>query len=169
MKYYCDVLGRERTFRFERTDDGLLAHRDDGEEFRVGLSMVGDGTAFALMLDGKSYDCLVERVRGGLAVQIVGERIVVAVQDEREKAAERVASAKTGGRRSIEAAMPGVVVAVKVRVGDAVQEGTTLVILEAMKMQNPVTADGPGKVTKVLAEVGKPVAGGDALIELDDA
>jgi len=170
VKYYCDVLGRERTFTFSKTEEGsLVAERDDGERFHVDFSLVGDGSAFSVMLDGHSLDCLVERVRGGFAVQLMGERIVVAVQDEREKAAERVAVAKAGGKRPIEAAMPGVVIEVKVAVGDVVEEGDTLVILEAMKMQNPVQADGPGKVTKILAVPGKPVAGGDLLVELDDA
>jgi geranyl-CoA carboxylase alpha subunit len=169
VRYYCDVLGRERMFSFQRTEEGLLARRDDGEEFRIDLSMIGDGTAFSLVVDGRSYDCLVERARGGVTVQVLGERILVRVQDEREKAAERVASAKGTGKRDIEAAMPGVVVTVKAAVGDVVEEGDTLIILEAMKMQNPVQADGPGKVTKILVEAGRPVAAGDVLVELDEA
>jgi 3-methylcrotonyl-CoA carboxylase alpha subunit len=65
--------------------------------------------------------------------------------------------------------MPGVVVAVAVRAGDVVAAGQPLVVLEAMKMQNPVRAPRGGRVARVLVAAGAQVEGGAALVELEDA
>jgi biotin carboxyl carrier protein len=67
------------------------------------------------------------------------------------------------------ATMPGVVVTVTVRSGDVVAAGQPLVVLEAMKMQNPVRAPRGGHVGRVLVEAGAQVEAGAALVELEAA
>jgi 3-methylcrotonyl-CoA carboxylase alpha subunit len=65
--------------------------------------------------------------------------------------------------------MPGVVVSVAVGAGDTVAAGQPLVVLEAMKMQNPVRAPRGGRVGRVLVEAGAQVEAGAALVELETA
>ena len=169
MKYYTKVGDFERVFEFRRRE-GVLRAVCNGENHVVDLSPIGDGSAFSLIVDGRSYDCLIDREKGRAVVQLFGERIVVEVEDERERTAHRVAGhQKGGGRRAIEAVMPGVVVDVKIAEGDVVEDGQTLLVLEAMKMQNPITADGPGRVVRVAVRKGKAVAGGAVLVELDES
>ncbi len=185
MKYFTSVdRGRDqeplrRVYRFERSDGSLLVHVQDllvadgedtaephGEErtMRLDLAAVGDGSAFSLMLDGASHDVLVDRSRDGkVVVQCDGERVVVGIEDERERSAKAVAGAKGGGRREVRAAMPGVVVDVLVAEGDEVGPHDTLLVLEAMKMQNPVSAESAGTVEKLSVKKGQTVAGGDLL------
>jgi biotin carboxyl carrier protein len=108
-----------------------------------------------------------ELQREQVTLLIVGERFVVHCEDERERAAHAVAAAKPGGKRELRAAMPGIVVDIKVKEGDAVAEGQTLVVLEAMKMQNPLAAEHAGKVVRVLCKQGEAVAGGALLMDLE--
>jgi len=70
---------------------------------------------------------------------------------------------------TIRAAMPGLVVSVAVRAGDTVAAGQPLLVLEAMKMQNPVRATRAGRVSRVLVAEGALVESGAALVEFDDA
>ena len=70
---------------------------------------------------------------------------------------------------TLRAAMPGLVVSVAVRAGDAVAAGQPLIVLEAMKMQNPVRATRAGRVSRVLVAEGALVESGAALVEFDDA
>ena len=64
--------------------------------------------------------------------------------------------------------MPGLVVSVAVAAGDAVAAGQLLLVLEAMKMQNPVCAPRNGRVARVFVAAGVQVEGGASLVELED-
>ncbi|MBV9464763.1 MAG: biotin/lipoyl-binding carrier protein [Solirubrobacterales bacterium] len=67
----------------------------------------------------------------------------------------------------VEAHITGTVWKIEVEVGDSVQEGETVVILESMKMEMPVEAEDPGVVREILCEEGQSVSEGDTLIVLE--
>ncbi|MDQ6745895.1 MAG: biotin/lipoyl-binding carrier protein [Actinomycetota bacterium] len=67
----------------------------------------------------------------------------------------------------VEAHITGTVWKVEVKVGDTVQEGDTVVILESMKMEMPVEAEDPGRVTEILCQEGQSVSEGDPLVVLE--
>jgi len=166
VKYTTRLGGEEREFTIERHGAALRATCGD-KSYAIDLALVGDGAAFSLLVDGRSYDVVADVQKDQVLLQMVGERFVVQVEDERERAAHAVAGHKQGGKRELRASMPGIVVDVKIAVGDTVAEGQTLVVLEAMKMQNPLGAESPGKVTRVLCKQGEAVAAGALLIELE--
>ena len=66
----------------------------------------------------------------------------------------------------VEAHITGTVWKIEVAVGDDVDEGDTIVILESMKMEMPVEAEDPGVVTEIRCEEGQPVSEGDTLVVL---
>jgi acetyl-CoA carboxylase biotin carboxyl carrier protein len=67
----------------------------------------------------------------------------------------------------IEAHITGTVWKIECQVGEQVQEGDTVVILESMKMEMPVEAEDPGTVKEILCEEGQAVSEGDTLVILD--
>jgi acetyl-CoA carboxylase biotin carboxyl carrier protein len=67
----------------------------------------------------------------------------------------------------VEAHITGTVWKVEVDVGDQIEEGDTVVILESMKMEMPVEAEDPGVVKEVLVEEGQSVSEGDTLVVLE--
>jgi acetyl-CoA carboxylase biotin carboxyl carrier protein len=67
----------------------------------------------------------------------------------------------------VEAHITGTVWKIEVAVGDAVDEGDTVVILESMKMEMPVEADDAGVVAEILCEEGQSVSEGDTLVVLE--
>jgi acetyl-CoA carboxylase biotin carboxyl carrier protein len=67
----------------------------------------------------------------------------------------------------IEAHITGTVWKIEVAVGDQIEEGDTVVILESMKMEMPVEAEDEGTVKAILVEEGQSVSEGDALVELE--
>jgi acetyl-CoA carboxylase biotin carboxyl carrier protein len=68
----------------------------------------------------------------------------------------------------IEAHITGTVWKVEVAVGDTVDEGDSVVILESMKMEMPVEAEDPGVVREIRCSEGQSVSEGDVLVVLDD-
>ena len=67
----------------------------------------------------------------------------------------------------VEAHITGTVWKIEVQVGDDVDEGDTVVILESMKMEMPVEAEDAGKVREILCEEGQAVNEGDPLLVLE--
>ncbi len=75
-------------------------------------------------------------------------------------------SAPSAGAQKVDCPMPGTILDIKVNVGDAVTEGQVLIILEAMKMENEITAPSAGTVDSIPVSKGAPVNAGDVLISL---
>jgi acetyl-CoA carboxylase biotin carboxyl carrier protein len=67
----------------------------------------------------------------------------------------------------VEAHITGTVWKIEVEVGDTVEEGDAVVILESMKMEMPVEAEDPGVVTEILCSEGQSVSEGDTLVVLE--
>jgi acetyl-CoA carboxylase biotin carboxyl carrier protein len=67
----------------------------------------------------------------------------------------------------VEAHITGTVWKIEVEVGDTVEEGDTVVILESMKMEMPVEAEDEGRVAEILCQEGQSVSEGDALVVLE--
>lgn len=67
------------------------------------------------------------------------------------------------------APMPGIIVSVGVTVGQAVTTGQSLLVMEAMKMENNITASGAGVVKEILVQPGQQVENGQILIKLGAA
>jgi len=67
----------------------------------------------------------------------------------------------------VEAHITGTVWKIEVEVGDQVEEGDTVAILESMKMEMPVEAEDPGVVTEISVEEGQSVSEGDPLVVLE--
>jgi acetyl-CoA carboxylase biotin carboxyl carrier protein len=67
----------------------------------------------------------------------------------------------------VEAHITGTVWKIEVAVGDTVEEGDTVAVLESMKMEMPVEAEDAGTVKEILVEEGQPVSEGDALVVLE--
>lgn len=68
---------------------------------------------------------------------------------------------------TINSPLPGTVLDIKVAEGAVVQAGQTVLILEAMKMENEIPTDFAGTVSKIMVDKGATVQAGDALIEIE--
>jgi acetyl-CoA carboxylase biotin carboxyl carrier protein len=68
---------------------------------------------------------------------------------------------------AIEAHITGTVWKIEVAIGDAIEEGDTVVILESMKMEMPVEAEDDGTVKEILVAEGQSVSEGDPLVVLE--
>jgi len=85
------------------------------------------------------------------------------VLDPRAWRGKRGGVLEAEGRQQIIAPMPGKVVRLLVKAGDAVEAGQGLLVVEAMKMQNEIRAPKTGKVERILISEGQAVNAGDVL------
>jgi len=110
---------------------------------------------FQVTVNGKAYDVQVQETTGSAAVTAAP-----AVAPAPAVAAKAAPAAGT----KVKAPMPGVIVGVKVSVGDAVKKGQVLLILEAMKMENEIQAAQDGTVAQVAVAKGTSVKTGDLMV-----
>ena len=79
-----------------------------------------------------------------------------------------VAKPAAGGAKSgVKSPLPGVILDIKVNVGDEVKKGQTLIILEAMKMENSINADKDGKIAAINVSKGESVLEGTDLVIIE--
>jgi biotin carboxyl carrier protein len=137
----------------------------DDRSYEVDWKRV-DGDVVSLLIGGRSYTARVARNEGGLTVWIGGHRVrlELATGDS-----ETVAVAGGGAPASgaIKAPMPGSVVKVLVSEGDEVGVNQSLVIVEAMKMENEVRSPVAGTVKSVNVAAGDSVGTTEAMIEIE--
>src|SRR5207247_190273 len=96
--------------------------------------------------------------------EVGGEWYEITVEEQTRHIIRTRGGAAGGPRsRTLTAALPGKISRVAVGVGDAVRAGDTLVVIEAMKMENEFKATGPGTVAEVRVEAGQTVNAGDVL------
>lgn len=157
-----------------RYDDGTERRRvrliasDDGYEVRIGEQryQVRHGA-----LGGAWIEYWIDGVYHRAAVAAEGAarwtRVHGRVQQAELVRNRRRQRASGAGQDTLEATMPGQIVAVPVRAGEAVVRGQTLVVMEAMKMELRVAAPHDGTVKQVLVESGDTVDRGQTLIALE--
>ena len=159
---YSVTLGEKR---FEVTIEGDRV-TVDGRGYLAELRPSEDYLR-TLSLDGQTWTVPLEaRLPGTWIVTSQGDRYEVEVLDERSaelRALVRTATAHTGPQ-SLKAPMPGLVVKVLANPGEKVIQGESLIVLEAMKMQNELKAAGPATVDAVMVQPGRAVEKGEVLI-----
>ncbi len=164
MKYRVTVGGR--VFEIDvLSEAGAITV--DGTPHRAELRPVPGTPLRMLDLDGTAWTGpVVETGPGAWVIQDAGERHDVEVVDERTAHIRSLAgaAATTAGPRVLRAPMPGLVVRVVVAPGQQVASGSSLVVLEAMKMENDLKSSGAGVVEQVLVVAGQTVEKGTVLV-----
>ena len=165
VKYFVTIGAQ--TIEVDVDGDRVLV---GGEAVDVHLAPLAGTPLYHLLLAGASWTVAAQPLEGDgrWAMGVVGERVEVAVQDERARAAEAAsgteASPSDAGPAVVRAPMPGLVVRVEVADGQRVEAGAGLVVVEAMKMENELRAPRAGVVQTVHVAVGQAVEKGMPLV-----
>ena len=121
---------------------------------------------YRVTVNGVAYDVVVEELNGTVAAPAPVAAPVAAPKAAPAPAAAPKASGNAGAI-AVKAPMPGNLIKVNVKVGDAVKKGDVLCVLEAMKMENDIMAPADGVVASVEAAKGASVATDAVLITLN--
>ncbi|HUE77729.1 MAG TPA: acetyl-CoA carboxylase biotin carboxyl carrier protein subunit [Longimicrobiales bacterium] len=165
MRYFVTMAGR--TLEVDLSGDTPTV---DGRPVDAQLSRLPGTPMRHLVVDGRSHVLVSSReAKHRWDLHLDGEHLAVEVVDERTRAIRAMTgqTAAAQGPRPVRAPMPGLVVRVQVEPGDRVAAGSSVVIIEAMKMENDLKAEGAGVVARVLVEAGQPVEKGAVLVELE--
>lgn len=140
-------------------------YKINGEEYNVTINEVADTTA-QVEVNGTAYVVEWEKPATPKPV-VVAKPAASAAKPVAPAASVTPAAAPGAGAYAIKTPLPGVIIDVKVNVGDIVAKGQTVAILEAMKMENNINSDRDGKVASIVVSKGETVADGAVLITLE--
>ena len=162
-----EVTIAEKVYRVElvRTEQEWKC-KLDGRELPLDVVSAQDGM-LSLLLQGKSYDVKQETVGAGSNVVVGQERFSASVRDPRSFRSRRRSGASEQGVMKIKAPMPGKVVRILAPAGSQVEMGQSVLVIEAMKMQNELKAPKTGVVKKINVGEGAAVDAGQALAEVE--
>ena len=130
-----------------------------------------EGEWFYLLVNGHKRKARLDSISQDgkrIRVRTEGEFFTVEVKTELDQLVDQMGLSNLDENAvgDVEAPMPGKVLEVKVQEGEEVAAGTPLMVLEAMKMENILTATGAGRVEKILVKKGITVDKGQLLIEM---
>lgn len=123
--------------------------------------------AFNITVNGQVYEVQVEEVGGAAPVaapKVAAAPVAAPAAPKAAAPAPKAAAPVAAGAATITAPMPGKILEVKAKAGDAVKRGDVVLILEAMKMQNEIMAPADGKIADIRVSAGQAVATGDVMV-----
>jgi acetyl/propionyl-CoA carboxylase alpha subunit len=168
VKYVATLDGTSHVVEVAGGDGRYrLTIGDDVWEVDARLTAQG---IYSLLIGGVSYVADVVDHEGTCMVDVGGEAYEVLVEEQtRWIIRTRGGAAGAGAGQTVRAPLPGKITHVAVRPGDRVQAGDTLVVIEAMKMENEFKAAAAGAIAEVRVSVGQAVNPGDVMIVLQAA
>ena len=180
-EFKADGIATALTFHRVVVRDPAFAPADEDEAFSVHTRWIE--TEFDNQIPpygGTAGDPIEPEIRETVVVEVGGKRLEVSLPaglgglgsgaGSAKKAPARKKSKAAGGAggNSVTAPMQGTIVKIAVEEGQQVDEGELVLVLEAMKMEQPINAPKSGTVANIAAEVGATVSNGAVLLEIND-
>jgi len=166
MIYVVDVNGHRYTVEL-RDGEALV----DGRAYRTSLQTVSGTPVRIVTVDDAVHRMVLrERAsRGRYRLWLDGHRYEAEALDSRARAIRdmQASAGHQAGPAPLIAPMPGLIVQLRVKVGDVIAAGDGLVVMEAMKMENELRAVAAGTVRAVHVQAGAVVEKGALLVELE--
>jgi biotin carboxyl carrier protein len=129
-----------------------------GQEFDVDIKEI-EGSNAQIEVNGTVYDVeMKDQEKTTKTPQLIRRPVINKPGEGQIK--------KSAGGVSVKAPLPGTIIKLNVAVGDTINNGDTLLVMEAMKMENNVLAENAGTVKAIKVNVGDAVLQDDVLIEI---
>lgn len=168
MRLTAELAGDQHELNIKREGARVFAEVD-GREYELWAQTLSAGE-YLLLADARVYRCRVERKEtSGESVEVhVGNRAHnLKLFDPKRLRGAQIKGAVADGQAQIIAPMPGKIVRVLVEEGAEVAAGESIIVVEAMKMQNEMKSPKAGTVIQLRAETGATVNPGDVLAVIE--
>lgn len=154
----------------------MLKIKVNNKEFDLNAAtdwdMIQHGDSFHILKNNKSFRCTLlkkDESAKNMLIEVNGNTYTINIKDQYDLLLEQLGMSNMAVKKmkDIKAPMPGLVLDIKIAVGDEINEGDALLVLEAMKMENVLKSPGQGKVKSINIQKGQAVEKGQILIEVE--
>ncbi|MCC6451877.1 MAG: biotin/lipoyl-binding protein [Acidobacteria bacterium] len=161
-------IGEETSAVTVREQSDRLFAEIDGREYELEIVQPEIGQISLRFENGRKVEARVSLdAEGRSVVWINGRSIKVELIDPKKLRGSSTSGAETAGVADIKTAMPGKVVRLIAAVGDTVEKGDGVIVVEAMKMQNEIKAPKNGTITSIRVSEGDTVNAGQILLSIE--
>ena len=137
----------------------------NGNEYNVEINSV-EGSNASVTVNGTAYQVELENAPAAPVQAVPAAPVAAAPVPAAPTAPAAPKPAASGAGKAVTSPLPGVIIAVKVNVGDSVKAGQEVAVLEAMKMENSIEATHDGTVTAIHVAKGDSVLEGAAIVTI---
>jgi len=163
VKHQVRISGKTHIVELERRADTWQATIEGESGITASVAEIAPNV-FSVLISGRSHEVYVSPSPvGHLQLQTGGLEFLAEVIDPRSWRGRGHSGAEAEGRQQIVAPMPGKVVRLLAKVGDPVEAGQGLLVVEAMKMQNEIRSPKSGTLERLLVAEGQAVNAGEVL------
>ena len=168
MSYLVTIQGT--TYKVSLDDrESQIDLSVDGRSLKIDMASLQGDHSYSLLINGRSYTAVAAIQGERCEVTVNGISSTVDVEDEElARLRGQVKSRRREGGEQIKAPMPGRIVAVHAAVGDTVEAGQGVVVIEAMKMENELRAHAGGTVKEIRTREGDTVDKNAVLVVIGD-
>lgn len=154
----------------------MLKIKVNEKEFEINdaanWDLLENGSNFHILKNNVSYRCVLvnkDESNKNMTIAVNDTEYTISVQDKFDILLDKLGMSDMTVKKfdNVKAPMPGLVLDIKIKAGDEIAEGDTLLVLEAMKMENMLKSPGAGIVKSVNVNQGEAVEKGQILIEME--
>ena len=168
MKFQAEVASEKHEIEIHRDGRRVVANVDgrrydlDVSEAEPNTFLIKDGNrVFEAMVSGPT------EASGPIAVTVRNHHIDVRLWDPKRLRGSSSDAAAMEGIADIRSAMPGKIVRILANVGDKVEKGEGIIVVEAMKMQNELKSPKAGHIKEIRVSLDATVSSGDVLVVIE--
>ena len=164
-EYVITINGNKKQVNIINEKEAIL----DGKSVEYELQFLNNQT-YLLRIDNIFYEISSEKIDDEkYSLLVKGKKIETTVRSQlQERATMLIDEAKSSSNHQLEikAPMPGMILKIKKNSGDEIQQGDSILILEAMKMENDLRAPASGMIKEIFVSEGNAVEKGDKLFSI---
>jgi biotin carboxyl carrier protein len=131
----------------------------DGTQYEADILSV-EGNIARININGTPYEVFIQK-------EVKAEKTPILIRSEAKEPARQIEKKSGGPRVEIRSPLPGVIIKIFVKPGEAVQKKQKLFILEAMKMENEIRSERDGTITAIKTTIGQSVLQEEIIMEMD--
>lgn len=167
MIFFLRYGEQEHTVRVECRNQQMLVKFNDEPEKAVDMQYFGNDVTF--LENGKVFFANVVGNKGDTTVFRPEGNLHFTVESEYRRIVGLLRGQDLSSENAVYAKMPGKIAKIIAKVGDSLEKGAPLLVMEAMKMENEIRSTMAGKVSNICVKEGQAVETGALLVELEPA
>jgi len=168
LSYFVTIEGTTYTVNLDDRENQVEVDVDS-RKLLIDMTCLNEGHTYSLLINNRSYTAVASVQGENREVSINGVSSIVDVEEEEQaRLRSQVKSRNRSGGEQIKAPMPGRIVAVHAAVGDVVEAGKSVVVIEAMKMENELRTHSGGTIKEIRVREEETVNKNDILVLIQE-